>query len=496
MNFGGFAGGFAHGFNNGITIGKSVKDAMKEHKLQQIREQGVAEAEQARAAEIDKLVKSNAVVDAPAVSDAPVTEAQPVQTGVVAPASEGITPPRPLDASVTPSAVGGGITPAAASATATPSISPAAATPAAPANAPVATPELTAAQSTASTPPTPAAPELPQMPFSVGARGFKTREDAAKFAEAKVPSVSDYVTRSVAPKLQEFYVANGELDKAEQLGTYIESKRGKEAVKSFGTAMQKLMFTNDVDGGVKALGEYYNKFIDDGVDFTGGKIGEDGRVNITVKNRDSGKESVMPMTKAELVRLGMAHDPTQLFKMGLAQVEKQEAAQAEIAKESRGEARDIRKEGRGEARDIAKDKRTQNAKIEEKTLDAELDAAKPGETGKKIRDLRKSLSWSDERISHYIDKDGEFKKTTNPTERRALVASDLMKNDMSFPRDKPEVKEEKVKSMMELIYGKAPTATPSSAAPATPAAGGLSKSSGKGKGVPWYNPQTKQIEYR
>ena len=48
MNFGSFAGGFSQGFNNGVSMAKTIRDVIRDRKLQDLREQGMAEAERQR----------------------------------------------------------------------------------------------------------------------------------------------------------------------------------------------------------------------------------------------------------------------------------------------------------------------------------------------------------------------------------------------------------------------------------------------------------------
>lgn len=390
MNWGGFAGGFAQGFGQGVQMGNTLNAARKQHELQAIRDKGMAEAKAAREAALKQAESSVQDTQAPPPDRAP---------DIAGPAPGTVVPDNAqVQTQAVPSPATAGFAPQAA-----PRVGP-------PADVPV-----EASPAAAAAPAVPAAPQA-AMPapkrFQIGGQGFDTREQAVAAAQKKVPSVADFVTNSVVPQMQAWYSEQGDVENAERLGQYMESRRGKEALKSYGTAMQKLMFGEDINGGVQALGDYYNKYIDDGVDFTKGEVGPDGRIHITVKNRGDGKERVMPMSREEIVRMGMAHDPAQLFKMGLAQIDANAKTQAEIAKEQRQEKAEIRKEGRAAVRDLTKEERAEQAKIAaegraaaakvaEKELDAELDAKKPGETGKKIRDL-KAFGYSDDEIKKLL----------------------------------------------------------------------------------------------
>ena len=68
MNFGAFAGGFSGGFNNGVQMGKTMRDILKDRKLQDLREQGMAEAEAQRVRSAQELM-----TDTGLPSDAPTS---------------------------------------------------------------------------------------------------------------------------------------------------------------------------------------------------------------------------------------------------------------------------------------------------------------------------------------------------------------------------------------------------------------------------------------
>lgn len=342
----------------------------------------------------------------------------------------------------------------------------------------------------------------PTQRFQVGGRGFDTREAAVAAAQKKVPSVQDFVINTVAPKMQDWYVGQGDLDSAERLGQYMESRRGREATKSFGNAMQKLMFTDDVDAGVKALGDYYNQYIDDGVDFTKGEQLPDGRLRITVKQRDGGAERQMDLNKAELVRMGMAHDPVQLFKMGLAQVEAGEKSAADAAKDSRefkqkvqlkkmDIAADNDRQQAGFDNDTRKAQTAQGYKLEEIATREQLEAAGIGKKERakvqaKVDILRENGLPPDavrDILPQLLGGDA-YKKSTSPDEARRMLLTEHAK-DMMWSKKSPEEQRKIIDQEMDVIYGKPkqPQATP-------PAPG---KRPG---GVPVFDSKTGQIIYR
>jgi len=503
MNWGGFAGGFAQGFNNGIAIGNAFKDAKKESERQKIYEAGIAESKAMQQKGIEDSITDNGApkaeapkASAPAQPDAAakaavVPDTPEVQTSAVPTPQTTVTNPAPVG----PAAGIGGT--AAAQPVPQPVPAPAP-TMGPPSDAPAEPMPQPAPQAAPAGPAAPAAPQPvaaqgivpPQKRFTVKGveGGFDTREEALAAASKKAPSITDYFVQTAVPKMQEWYIANGDVENAEKLGQYIESKRGQAAVKSFGAAMQKLMFSNDVNGGVQALGDYYNKYIDDGVDFTKGEVMPDGRINITVKRKNDGTETQMQLSKAEIVRMGMAHDPAQLFKMGLAQVEASEKQAAEIAKERRGEAAEIRKENRGAVRDIAKEERAaarDQAKaaqqhdydIEklvtgEKLKELGLGKAEKAKVQAKIDILKENGLSPDairELVPHMVGGDG-YKKSTTPEEARRMLHTERVKDPM-YSRKSAAEQKAIIDQDMSTIYGTGGGATPSAKdSPTTPGA--------------------------
>lgn len=331
------------------------------------------------------------------------------------------------------------------------------------------------------------APQAAQgLPFTVGNKSYATREEAQAAATKQAPSVMDFMYKSAFPKMQEAYIAKGDMEGADRLQKYIESKRGKDAVESFGKAMNKLMFTNDVNGAVQELGNYYTKHVDDGVDFTKGEVTPDGKIAITTKNKADGKESTISMSRGQLLRMGMAYNPAKLLEMSLTQADEAEKASAKTAGE------------------IAKENRVFNRDIEKMSIEKQLDAANSStkfrrEVNAKVDALR-TAGYSDEFINGAmpgIIGVGDYKKMTSPEEARRLAHSDRMKNDPVYARKSGAEQSKMLDQDMTTIYaGMKPTKTPGAEAPATPSAasGGLPKAGGKG--IPVFDTKTGQIVYK
>lgn len=460
MSFwGGFAGGMAQGIKQGMSLGKDLRARMKEDELEQVRQQGLKEAQEARNAAIADIVKQNGISGSgPAQQSQDAAVATPVNPAANAPAPVEIdkAPAQPAPAQPAPAQPATSATPSA-------NIAP---------TSPSAVFGLTG---------TPTQDQSQALPgFNVGGKSFTNRADAEAEAGKKVPSVADYFMKTGVPKLQEAYIAQGDFDKAESLGKWVESKRGQDAVKTFGKAMTKLMFTNDVDGGVKALGDYYNKFIDDGVDFVSHGVDKDGKIAVTLKNKNDGTESNISLTKGDILRMGMAYDPAKLHEMALSQEAQNVKAAQEVAKEDRKFKRDVTMQVlKGDQASKLEDQKSGN-RISENTAKSQNEASTAGakerakieaQVGAKVDALR-AAGVSDDFIKDALPGilgANQYKRSTSPEEARRLAHSDLMKNMPGYANKSPEDQQKILDKTMSIISagGKPSQAgVPDGAAPA------------------------------
>lgn len=438
MNWGGFAGGFSQGFNNGVNIGRTVGDAVKQKKLDDIRTKGLEEAKGMQDSAVADLIKET---DLPGLPASKATGSQPGQVEVSKVDQTGAGGPQqavvPQQASQPQQAGLAGAS----------------------------------AQSRA---------------FTVGEKQFGTREEAETYARTKAPSINDLMYKTIFPKMQEELIAQGRIEDADRIAQRMESKRGKDAVETYGKAMTKLMFQNDVDGGIKALGDYYNKFIDDGVDFTGGQVTPDGNFAITTRNKDTGAENTMVMSRGQILRMGMAYNPAELFKNELDQTQAAEKMSAErrleIDKEDRGEARDNRKASRDQGYALEK------LSISEQLKQAGASTKVQQEVGVKVNALRQagySETFINEVLPGIIGV-GDYKKKTSPEEARRMIYQERMKDTFNFAQKPPEEQQAILDRDMEIVYGKPEAQNPAAqGVPAQPS-----------KGTPYLDPATGKTLYR
>lgn len=466
MNFGAFGGGFSQGFNSGVQMAKSIRDIIKERKLEDLRTQGMEEARNARSQAVNGMISENAPPEpkAPAEPKAGAPTAQPAATASPAPA------PASLDDYLTTSPTA---SPDAASAkTAASSMPPSLSTqtPAAgglpsstKADAAPVTPDKAPAQAQAQ-------PQASASPggFFVNGKAYKTRDEAYKAADAAAPSTLDFFMKTSVPKLQEEYIAQGDPAKAEAWGQWAASKKNQAAMQEWASMYRAAQF-GDMEKAADHAFNLYKRY-DDGITPVSKETvkDKDGNVtgfNVRLKNEATGEVTSQFIDRRAMVEMGMAAlAPDKLFEVSFQRQASADKAAAEArvkAQEKRQEFQEKvilqdRKEDRTDAREGVKGRQ----KLSEISLRGQIDKENLGE-GEKAKanakiDLLKQSGYSDEQIAAMVPAivgAGEHKKTTDPTERRALIASDLVKNDPTFARLPPAERNKRVDEMMSVIYG-------------------------------------------
>jgi len=392
-----FGAGFAQGFTGGMQIGKAYREAEKEYQIKQVAAQGLAEANAAREAEVAGAVKETSAeaptskpaseVTAPSAAEAPAGDrgqnspnyvSMESQRAMTTPAASGITAtPAAADSSVTgdPTKAGGDVTPVIDS------------------RASDVRPRAAAKIAADGAQPASPAAEGITLPFSVGGKGYATREEAKAAAEKSVPPVQSFLTEKYYPKLVQTYMEQGNLDAAEKVRGLIESEKGKAATAQYAKGLNMLT-SGDIDGGIKEIGKFYNKYVNDGVTWTGGGVNKDGSLTIKFKGAD-GKEGETQMSRGQLARMAMAYNPAKLLEQNLLDVTTAEKAAATAAADNAKSKRD-------HAEKIDIQNRSHEQSIERDAIKDEREAAKPGETGKRIRDLKNSGMFSEDEVKSII----------------------------------------------------------------------------------------------
>lgn len=501
MNFGAFAGGFSGGFDNGVRQAKTIRDIIKERKLEDLRTQGMEEAKSARDAAVNGMVttqppappsadtptpdKANPATQPPAVqavpAPAPVTPAPMPPVGAAPPgagaSSEGNAGEAEAMGAKPPS-----VSTQAPAATETP--------PATTSSVAQPTPQTAAAAGVPGAAPAPAEkPVKMDGKFFVGGKGYATKEEAYKAADAATPSTMDFFMKTTVPKLQEAYVAAGDPAKAEAWGTWAATKQNQASMLEW-SKMYRAAQMGDMEKAADHAFNLYKK-MDDGITPVSKETVKDKEGNVTgfnvrLKNESTGEVVSQFIDKKGLIEMGLTGlAPDKLFEMTFKRQADADKAAME-ARIKRGERvaqvqDNLIVKGYEADRADAREAKKGQQKLSEITLTKQLDAENMGareraKAESKMEMLR-GAGYTDEQINAMVPAiigAGEHKKTTDPAERRALIASDLVKNDPTFSRLPVAERNKKVDEMMGVIYGdaapKAASPAPAPATPGTPAA--------------------------
>lgn len=463
MNFGAFAGGLSDGIERGQRLGKTMRELYKEGALQKLREQGMAEAEAQRSQSAADLIKETGVTgqptSGPVSTETPNVEAMPVPPPTSV-AAQGLPPLAPRPAAVGANAEGSqGEAEAAAAMQAPPSVStqtPAPVGPGAAAQEPAAAAPAAVVQTT---PQGVAGAGLapvvkkPSGKFSVNGQSYDTREQAMAAAEKAAPSATDLFMKNAVPKISEFYLKNGDPEKAAAWDKYADSQNGKRAMKDWAAAYT----APDLDTAVNKFGKYYTDHINDGVDYTGHKIltKDDGTqvAVVTLKDKATGKSQEMELTREKMLALGGANNPQKLFEQEVAKQTAAEKLKLEASLKARERSEKVQDDRKNEA--YKQDRMDQRERIKASAGMEEAKGKAQVGIDTKIDALIGAGYGEDEvkKMMPAIVGAADHKRTTDPTERRALIASDLLKNAPSFGRKEKAEQNRRIDDMMGIIYG-------------------------------------------
>lgn len=475
LNWGGFAGGFSQGFNNGVAMGKTIQAAMKEKKLNDVREQGMAEAKIAQQKAVEGSVRENRVDEHATQATAP-TEAPLNQTPQATPAPAAAAPQ-------------GAYPPAADPMTAD------APQPDAPLNS---TPQASPIPAPVKeAPPSPAEAGITEKPkrFSVNGRGFDTREEALEHAKKNAPSIMDFMGKTLVPKMQEAYIAQGDMEKADAWGKWAKEKDNEKNMETWGKAYRAAQ-AGDMETAAENVFKLYKNY-DDGVtpvskESVKDKAGNTTGFNIRLKDDASGEERTQFIGVGEITEMGLtALSPPAMFEQAFKRKTQADALGAKARIDAQNDARTAEREEARDKRTAAReDKRIAKQheyKLEELATTEELKAAgiKTGERAKvqaKI-DMLKENGMSPESIKellpHMVGGDG-YKKSTAPEEARRLLLTERVKDPM-FSRKTPAEQKAIIDQDMATVYGVQQPKPAGAAAPQP------------GKGTPYLTPDGKVV---
>lgn len=484
-----FGGGLAGGFAQGMQIGQGINELIKEDQVAKVRAQGIAEARAMQAAQTPGVTDQgdmNNLTSRPQASADPA--AAPVNTDLAA---------SPV---MSPAASGGVAT------------------------SPVATPEATSTSQLSAAPIASADPNATALPasggltvkggkrFMVGDAGFDDIDSAKKHAASQAPDINDLMRKTLVPKMQAVYLEQGDTARADAWGAWGKSKDGEKKMELWGKA-----FTAAQRGNFEAAADHLQAMhadLDDGRTFIGrtdvkNDKGELTGFNMQYKDDKTGEEKTQFVDKHALVEMGLQGlSPQKMFEQAY---KGQTAADALGAKEraaaaddARGERKEVVKGAIKAKADILERKAKQADAIElegvktrnrEELARVEAQLEQDGVAPKARAQVASKVALLREAGKTQQEIDAlvpailglvEHKKTTDPTERRAIVTTELLKNPLFLTKSEAEKRKQVDEAISLIDQGDA-------ARPKPAAAAGVAPQPAKTGGVPVWDPVTNSM---
>lgn len=217
-------------------------------------------------------------------------------------------------------------------------------------------------------------------------------EDAKKNTDGGVQNVMDYYMQNTVPKIQQSYLARGDVKTADAFGKWMQDNNVQQGMR-YGVSMIRAAQQNDPQGVMDNMVKLYNQpgYFEDGKSAVDAKIvnGDDGKPSgmaITLRDNKTGKDETHTFNSMKDV-YDMAlqfGQPDQVFKYGMDQLAAGQKAEAEIAKEGRDWNRTVT------GKQIDKDNRMELDNNQSQLRQAE--ARNPG-SNKKVADATATIAF-------------------------------------------------------------------------------------------------------
>lgn len=216
-------------------------------------------------------------------------------------------------------------------------------------------------------------------------------DEARAKTDGAIDNVMNYYMQNTAPKLQQYWLSQGDMDKANAFGKWIQDTNVQQGMK-YGAGMIRAAQMGDPDAVMNNMVKLYNQpgYFEDGLSAVKAETRRDKDGNatgwdITLRDNKTGKESTHSFNSMDdIYKTAMQFgDPKNVFEYGMQQLQAGQKAQLEAAKE-----------GRDWQRKLTEKEIDQGYKLEGQNNQAQLDMAKEkakGTTGnKKVQDAQAS----------------------------------------------------------------------------------------------------------
>lgn len=166
---------------------------------------------------------------------------------------------------------------------------------------------------------------------------------ASANTDGKVDNVMNYYMQNTAPKLQQYWLSQGDVDKANAFGKWIQDSNVQQGMK-YGASMIRAAQAGDPDAVMDNMVKLYNQpgYFEDGMSAVKAETRRDKDGNaagwdITLKDNKTGKETTHSFNSMDdIYKTAMQFgNPQSVFEYGIDQMKAGQKVAAETAKEGR-----------------------------------------------------------------------------------------------------------------------------------------------------------------
>lgn len=167
--------------------------------------------------------------------------------------------------------------------------------------------------------------------------------DAKSHTDGQIDNVMNYYMKNTAPKLQQYWLSQGDVQKSEAFGKWIQDSNVQQGMR-YSAAFMRSAQLGDAEGAMNNLVKMYNQpgYFEDGMSAVNAKIlrdkqGNNAGMEITLRNDKTGETTTETFNSmADVYKLGMQFAaPESVFNYGMEQLKAGQTAAAANAKEQR-----------------------------------------------------------------------------------------------------------------------------------------------------------------
>lgn len=168
-------------------------------------------------------------------------------------------------------------------------------------------------------------------------------DEARAKTDGTIDNVMNYYMQNTAPKLQQYWLSQGDMDKANAFGKWIQDTNVQQGMK-YGAGMIRAAQMGDPDAVMDNMVKLYNQpgYFEDGLSAVKAETRRDKDGNatgwdITLRDNKTGKESTHSFNSMDdIYKTAMQFgDPKNVFEYGMQELQAGRKAQLETAKENR-----------------------------------------------------------------------------------------------------------------------------------------------------------------